>query len=109
MYLPLALESTSRLDLSTDLARRIKAARNLSGKKVRELADEFGWSSEKVYRLERGDQVPDALELVAIATATGQPLDFFLPTTSQAGNGAVLTREPGSDNPAMVQEAAPVT
>lgn len=68
----------SDLDLSSALARRLKAARALSGKKVRELADELDWSSEKVYRLERGDQLPDALELAAMAAATNQSVDFLL-------------------------------
>lgn len=66
------------LDLSIDLARRIKAARALSGKKVHELALELGWSDEKLYRLERGVQVPDAFELAAIAATTEQSVDFLL-------------------------------
>lgn len=76
------------------LARRLKAARALSGKKVRELADELGWSDEKLYRLERGDQVPDALELAAIAAATGQPVVFLLGQASSSGDGGERTLPP---------------
>lgn len=80
------------MDLQAELGRRVRAARALSGKKVREVAAELGWSDEKLYRLERGAQVPDALELAAIAGATGQPIDFFLPPiTSEAAEGDVLT------------------
>ena len=71
------------MDLSVVLARRLKAARALSGKKVRELANELGWSDEKLYRFERGQSIPDALDLAAIASATGQSMEFlFLGITS---------------------------
>lgn len=76
---------TETPDLTVELARRIKAARALTGKKVRELAGELGWSQDKLYKVERGDQVPDALELAAIADATGQPVGFLLGQTSSLG------------------------
>jgi transcriptional regulator with XRE-family HTH domain len=84
---------TADVDIQAVLARRLKAARALSGKKVRDLAGELGWSDEKLYRLERGTQIPDALELSEIAAATNQPLDFFLGDASSAAEreGAVLT------------------
>lgn len=83
------------MDLPTELARRLKAARALSGKKVRDLARELGWSDEKVYRLESGKQIPDALELSAIAAATNQSVDYFFgkTTSSAEAEDAVLTRE----------------
>jgi transcriptional regulator with XRE-family HTH domain len=64
--------------LANDLARRLKAARVLSGKKVGEIASELDWSTQKLYRLESGSQVPDALELAAFAAATGQSVGFLL-------------------------------
>lgn len=64
-------------DLQAELARRVRAARALSGKKARELALELGWSPAKLYRAERGEQVLDALELAAYAHATGQEVGFF--------------------------------
>lgn len=75
-----------------DLARRLKAARALSGKKVRDVALELGYSDEKLYRFERGEQIPDALELAEIAHATGQPIHFFFggETSLPQGEGAVL-------------------
>lgn len=47
-----------------------------------EAAQSLGWHPEKLYRLERGAQVPDALELAALAAAFEQPLDYFLGSTS---------------------------
>ncbi len=64
-------------DLSVDLARRVRAARVLSGKKAPELARACGWSVEKLYKIEQGRQVPDALELVSLAVETGQSVEFF--------------------------------
>lgn len=87
------------VDFQADLARRLKAARALSGKKVREVAREIGWSEEKLYRFERGEQVPDAIELAAIAGATAQPIGFFYggETSQPRDQGAVITRgEAGS-------------
>ena len=77
-------------DLEHDLGRRLRAARYLSGKKVEELAREAGWSKEKVYRLEQGRQVPDALELKAIAELTGQSLEFFFGSSPDPENGPIL-------------------
>jgi transcriptional regulator with XRE-family HTH domain len=67
-----------RDDLQAALARRLKAARTLSGKSVAELARELGWSGDKVYRFERGARLPDALEVAAIAVATSQSVEFLL-------------------------------
>jgi transcriptional regulator with XRE-family HTH domain len=88
------------LDLTLALARRLKAARALSGKKVRELADELGWSQEKLYRFERGEQEPRALELAAIAGATGASAEFLLGVTSFEEAGTV------SSGPTRVKRAA---
>lgn len=63
------------------LARRLKAARILSGKDVPELAAEIGVSKRTYWRMERGDRLPDALELERVAAATGQPIDFFFGTS----------------------------
>jgi transcriptional regulator with XRE-family HTH domain len=82
-----------------DLARRLKAARALSGKKVRDVASELGWSDEKLYRFERADQIPDALELAEIAQATGQPIDFFF--------GGETSR-PQDEGPVLQQSEPPV-
>jgi transcriptional regulator with XRE-family HTH domain len=79
-------------DLAVDLARRLRAARTLSGKKAPELAHDLGWSTQKIYRFEQGRQVPDVLELREIAEATGQNVDFFLGTSESQGEGAVLTQ-----------------
>jgi transcriptional regulator with XRE-family HTH domain len=80
-------------DLAIDLARRLRAARTLSGKKVSELAQDLGWSNQKIYRFEQGRQVPDVLELTEIAEATGQAVDFFLGgTPSPLGEGRVIQR-----------------
>ena len=79
--------------LSTVLARRLRAARHLSGRKVPELARDLGWSPEKIYKLEQGRQVPDALELAGFARATGQPIGFFFGgASSTAAEGEVLTQ-----------------
>jgi len=83
---------TDQRDLAVGLARRVRGARHLSGKKAPEFARECGWSVEKLYKIEQGRQVPDALELDLIARATGQPVEFFYGTTSPSGDGArVLT------------------
>lgn len=79
--------AVGNLDLESQLARRLKAARVLSGKSAREVADEAGISKRKMWRFESGDQVPDALELDAIATATGQSVEYLLGRTSSEGNG----------------------
>lgn len=96
---------SSTTDMATDLARRLRAARVLSGKKVPELAKELrgiageqaSWSPEKVYKLEQGRQIPDALELADFARATGQSLDFFYGTTSPAATDerGTLSRSTG--------------
>lgn len=59
--------------------------------KVRDVAERLGWSSEKVYRFERGEQVPDAIELAALAALHRQPYEFFFGTTSADGGAEVLT------------------
>jgi len=83
-------------DLASELATRIRAARVLSRKKVPELAQEIGWSVKRLYRVERGDSAPSAVELAAIAEATGQPLDFFYGNTSPVEpNGATISRSTG--------------
>lgn len=60
------------------LPRRLKAARALSGMTVLKLSEETGIATHSLYRYERGDYVPDAVEIAAIATATGQTIGFFL-------------------------------
>ena len=91
--------TTGNLDTPAEaLARRLKAARALSGKKVRELADELGWADEKLYRLERGVQVPDALELAAIAARTGVAFDFFFGTASPGNGASILSPVPARVN-----------
>jgi transcriptional regulator with XRE-family HTH domain len=70
----LAADLTER---AVEFGQRLKASRNLSGKKVKELAQELGWDPHKVYRLEAGAQIPDALELADYAAATGVDIDFF--------------------------------
>jgi transcriptional regulator with XRE-family HTH domain len=64
-------------DLAADLARRVRAARTLSGKKAPELARECGWQTDKLYRIEQGRQEPLALDILALAQATGQSIEFF--------------------------------
>lgn len=59
------------------LPRRLKAARALAGLDIPDLAKATGYSTDKLYRFERG-QVPDALELAALAKALGQPVSYFL-------------------------------
>lgn len=76
-----------------ELSRRLKAARALSGKKARELADEVGISKQKLYRLERGDQIPDVLELAAIAAATGQQVDYFIQGSSSSSEEQTISSE----------------
>jgi transcriptional regulator with XRE-family HTH domain len=82
------------------LARRVRAARALSGKEVAELAAEVGVSKRTYWRLEKGDREPTALELERIAEATGQSLDFFFGASSlspaEAPNLPLL---PGAVNP----------
>jgi len=60
------------------LPRRLKAARALAGLTMVELGKATDLSTDKLYRFERGDQVPDALELGALAVATGQTVGYFL-------------------------------
>lgn len=67
------------------LARRLRAARALSGKEVADLAPEVGVSKRTYWRLENGDREPTALELERIAKATGQSIGFFLGATSSDG------------------------
>jgi transcriptional regulator with XRE-family HTH domain len=74
--------------LERDLASRIRAAQELSGKKTKALARELGWDISKLRRVKRGDQVPDAIELNLIAAATGRPLDFFFGASSLEGTAA---------------------
>jgi transcriptional regulator with XRE-family HTH domain len=83
--------------LEVDLARRIKAAQELSGKKTKTLARDLGWDISKLLRIRRGDQVPTAIELHAIAAATGQPLNFFFGASSVAD---------GTDGGASLAQAA---
>lgn len=89
------MESPAHVDLPAELPRRLKAARILAGLKARDLARTLGWSEEKVYRLERGAQVPDVVELSQIAATTGQPVDYFFETTPSPGNDAVTTTSEG--------------
>lgn len=56
----------------------------MSGRKVGEVAKDAGWHPERVYRFERGAQVPDALDLATLARVLEQPLDFFYGVTSNA-------------------------
>jgi transcriptional regulator with XRE-family HTH domain len=49
---------------------------------VAELAREVGVSKRTYWRLEAGERVPDVLELERIASATGQPVEFFLGASS---------------------------
>lgn len=79
------------------LAGRLKTARKLANLKVAEAAAKVGWSWQKVYRLERGDQVPTAFELDAWATLTEQPLEFFLDSTSLTGDdGTAILADPAT-------------
>lgn len=69
------------------LARRVRAARALSGKEVREIAPDVGLSERAYYRLEAAERDCSALELEDIARETGQPIEFFFPSLA-AGDGA---------------------
>lgn len=75
------------------LPRRLKAARALAGLGVAEVAARLDWSPDKLYRFERGDQVPNAVELAAFATATGQTVAYFLNEEKQS-NGVPDDRHP---------------
>lgn len=78
------------------LARRIRAARALSGKDVSELAHRVGISKRTWWRLEAGDREPTALELERIAEATSQPIAFFFGASldnSEAPNLSPLPAE----------------
>jgi transcriptional regulator with XRE-family HTH domain len=82
--------------LEEDLARRINAAQALSGKRTEELATELGWHISKLWRVKRGDQVPDAIELNQVAAATGVPLDFFFGAASEGVEVPNLSPLPGA-------------
>lgn len=68
----------------------------LSGKKVPELSAEIGCSVKTLYRIERGQAVPDALDLAALAKATDQSVEFFYEgvTSPAAPNGAATISHP---------------
>jgi transcriptional regulator with XRE-family HTH domain len=91
------------------LPRRLKAARALADLKVADVASACGWTADKVYRFERGAQVPDAVELHALAQVLGRPVSWLLGTSSDT-NGADGTRsEPqleGAVNPDDSKAAA---
>lgn len=71
----------------TALARRLKAARALSGKKLAQVAREVGIHERTLQRLERGDRPPTVPELEAIAEATGQSIEFFFGASLAAVEG----------------------
>lgn len=75
-------------DLQRELGRRVRAARALTGKKQADLADDLGWHPDKIGRIEGGKQVPDALELVALAEATGVAITFFFGASPGLEDGA---------------------
>lgn len=60
------------------LALRLKIARLTAGLKVAELSEVTGISTHALYRYERGDYVPNAIELAALAKATGQTVAYFV-------------------------------
>ena len=66
------------------LPRRLKAARALAGLEAAGLAEACGWSVDKIWRFERGDQVPNALELAALARHTNQSVAYFIDTEAAA-------------------------
>jgi transcriptional regulator with XRE-family HTH domain len=89
------------MERNVEVGRRIRAARVLSGKEVRELASEIGVSKRTMWSLERGERLPDLLEAERIANATGQTIEFLLGGTSVGDNqeGPTLPLLPGAVNP----------
>ena len=80
------------------LARRIRAARALSGKEVAELAPAAGLSKRTWWRLEHGDREPVVSELGRIAEATGQRLSFFFGASFEDEGEPVLPPRLGEVN-----------
>lgn len=60
------------------IPRRIKVARAMADMTTADLAAAANLSRHQVWRFERGEQIPNAVELAQIAEATGQTLAFFL-------------------------------
>jgi transcriptional regulator with XRE-family HTH domain len=68
---------TSRSDVHTETARRVRAARAYCGLTVREVADAVGLGLQTIKRIEAGSRVARKSEIVAIAEACGLPRDWF--------------------------------
>ena len=62
---------------SSDVARRVRAARAYAGLSVRELADAIGIGVQTIKRIEAGARAPRTMEVWAIAEVCGLPNEWF--------------------------------
>src|SRR3954452_13743388 len=62
---------------TTEIARRVRAARAYAGLSVNELANQIGLGLQTIKRIESGKRTARRFEIWAIAEACGLPRDFF--------------------------------
>jgi transcriptional regulator with XRE-family HTH domain len=62
---------------STEIARRVRAARAYAGLSVNELAERIGLGLQTIKRIESGKRAARRFEIWAIAEACNLPREFF--------------------------------
>lgn len=82
----MTLTERTASELMKVIGKKIRAARRHAEMTQRQLGRQIGVSSVSISDWERGSRQPNALSLWKLANAVGEPVTYFLPVPSQAGD-----------------------